>query len=228
LHRGTGAPNILAMTPRHRRRPYRLALAAALLAPPLALGPAAQAQPSPPGSSRSPGAQAAAPRPGSEEARKAELERLFEALREAPDEGGGSLVESRIWAIWAQGATPSVQLLMRRGMRNIEARLLEEALEDFDGAITLAPDFAEAWHRRAQAHAAAGDAAAAARDLQEALRLEPRHFAALATLSALQEEAGDLRGALRSFEAALAIHPRLRGGEARLRDLRRRALGEDT
>jgi tetratricopeptide (TPR) repeat protein len=214
------------MTPRDRHR-RRLALAAALLSP-FVLGAAAHAQPSPPSSSRSSGAQAAAPRPGSEEARKAELERLFEALRDAPDEGGGALVESRIWAAWAQGATASVQLLMRRGMRNMEARLPEEALEDFDAAITLAPDFAEAWHRRAQAYAAAGDATAAARDLQEALRLEPRHFAALATLSALQEEAGDLRGALRSFEAALAIHPKLRGGEARLRDLRRRALGEDT
>jgi hypothetical protein len=30
------------------------------------------------------------------------------------------------------------------------------------------------------------------------------------------------------MEAALALHPRLRGGEARLRELRRRAFGEAT
>jgi tetratricopeptide (TPR) repeat protein len=168
------------------------------------------------------------PRMSPDEARRAELDRLFAALRDAPDEAGAALVEARIWALWAQAASPSVQLLMRRGLHNMEARAPEEALEDFDAAITLAPDFAEAWHRRAQAHAAAGDLAAAARDLREALRLEPRHFGALATLSTIQEEAGDFAGALRSFEAALALHPKMRGAEMRLRDLQRRARGEET
>jgi predicted TPR repeat methyltransferase len=73
-----------------------------------------------------------------------------------------------------------------------------------------------------------GDVAAAARDLQEALRLEPRHFGALITLSSLQEQAGDAQAALRSMEAVLALHPRLRGGEARLRELRRKAEGDAT
>ncbi len=81
---------------------------------------------------------------------------------------------------------------------------------------------------RAQAHARAGDAAAAARDLQEALRLEHRHWPALLCLSALQEERGDAAAALRSLEAALAIHPKLRGGQERLRDLRRKAEGDAT
>ena len=79
---------------------------------------------------------------------------------------------------------------------------------------------------RAAAYGAAGDPAAAARDLQEALRLEPRHWAALETLSGLQEETGDAEGALRSFKAALALHPRLAGGETRLQDLRAKAEGE--
>jgi predicted TPR repeat methyltransferase len=77
------------------------------------------------------------------------------------------------------------------------------------------------------AAAGCGDATAAARDLQQVLRLEPRHWQALQQLAQWQEEAGDDAGALRSIEAALAIHPRLRGGEARLRDLRRKALGDD-
>jgi tetratricopeptide (TPR) repeat protein len=160
-------------------------------------------------------------------ARRAELDRLFEALRTAPDEAGGALVESRIRALWGQGASPAVVLLLRRGLRNLEARVPEEAVEDFDAAVTLAPEFAEAWLLRARAQSLLGDAPAAARDLQEALRLEPRHFGALLALSMLQEERGDLTGALRSFEAALAIHPKLPGAEQRRRELRRRALGDD-
>ena len=65
-------------------------------------------------------------------------------------------------------------------------------------------------------------------DLRRALALEPRHFGALASLSQLLEEAGDAAGAFRAMEAAIALHPRLRGGEARLRELRRRAFGEAT
>jgi len=92
----------------------------------------------------------------------------------------------------------------------------------------LDPGSAEGWALRAQAYARAGDAAAAARDLQEALRLEPRHWPSLLSLSALQEEAGDAPAALRSLEAALAINPRLAGGQDRLRELRRKAEGDAT
>ena len=185
----------------------------ALLIPLLAPG-AAPAQAPPPGF------------PRGAEARRAELDRAFEALRAAPDEAGAALVESRIRALWSQGASPAVGLLLRRGIRNMEAGLPAEALEDFDAAITLEPEFAEAWHLRAQAHGRTGDAGAAARDLQEALRLEPRHWGALLSLSALQDERGDAAGALRSLEAALAINPRMPRGAERLREIRRKAEGD--
>ncbi len=162
------------------------------------------------------------------EARQAELDRAFEALKAAPDERGAALVEARIRALWAQAASPSVTLLLRRGVRNVEANLPAEALEDFDAALTLDPRFAEAWYLRAQAYGRAGDAAGAARDLQEVLRLEPRHWPALMSLAGLQEERGEAAAALRSVEAALAIHPRMSGGQDRLRELRRKAEGDAT
>ncbi len=160
------------------------------------------------------------------EQRRVALEHAFAALRDAPDEAGAALVEARIRQLWAQAATPAVTLLLRRGLRNLEARLPEEALEDFDAAITLDPAVPEAWHLRAQAYERGGDLTAAARDLQEVLRLEPRHWGALVNLATLQEEAGEARLALRSLEAALAINPKMPGGEARLRELRRKALGD--
>jgi len=168
------------------------------------------------------------PPPRGAEARRAELDRAFDALRTAPDEAGAALVESRIRQLWGQAASPAVGLLLRRGARNQEAQVPGEALEDYDAAITLAPDFAESWFLRALAQRGAGDSAAAARDLQEALRLEPRHWAALLALAGLQDEAGDAAGALRSLQAALAINPRMPGGEARLREQRRKAEGDAT
>ena len=157
----------------------------------------------------------------------AELDQAFEALRHAPDEQAAGQVEQRIRQLLAARFTPSVTLLMARGQRNLAANLPGEALEDFDAAIILAPEAVDPWFGRALAAHRAGDAPAALRDLQQVLRLEPRHWAALQQLSLWQEAVGDIAGAWRSFEAALAIHPRLRDGGARLRDLRRKALGDD-
>jgi tetratricopeptide (TPR) repeat protein len=171
-------------------------------------------------------AQAQAVPQGAAAQRQAELNRLFEALRTAPDQGGGQIVESRIRTLWGQAVSPAAALLLRRGQRNLQVQETAEALEDFDAAILLEPEAPDAWILRARAYADLGDRIAAARDLQEALRLEPRHFGALLQFAALQEEAGDLRGALRSLDAALALHPRLPGGEMRRRDLQRRAEGE--
>jgi tetratricopeptide (TPR) repeat protein len=192
-----------------------------LLASPVAAqGPAPQ-----PNGALTPESPRAVPAPGSSRAAP-ELDRAFAALADAPDERGAAMAEAAIRQLWARQASAAVSLLLNRGVRNLRGREAGEALEDFDAALTLAPSLADAWHWRAQAHAQLGDAVAAATDLRECLRLEPRHFPALQILARLQEEAGDHRGALRSFEAVLAINPRLPGGGARLAELRRRAEGE--
>ena len=165
-------------------------------------------------------------RPDPQAARKAELDRLFEALRAAPDTAGGMMVESRIRALWAKDVSPAAALLLRRGARNLQGNEPAEALEDFDAALTLEPDAADLWLMRARTFARLGDRQASARDLQQALRLEPRHFGALVALSELQDESGDPAGALRTLDAALALHPHLPGGEERRRELRRKAEGD--
>jgi tetratricopeptide (TPR) repeat protein len=167
-------------------------------------------------------AQAPAPRAPEE------LDRAFAALRHAPDAHGAQLAEAAIRQLWGRQATPAVALLLNRGIRSLRAGQPGDALEDFDAAITLAPGLADAWYGRAQAYAGVGDPAAAARDLAEALRLEPRHWPSLASLSRLQEDRGEMTGAQRSHEAVLAIHPFIAGGQERLRELRRAAEGDDT
>ncbi len=213
-----------------RMPPPRRLVAAWLLLLAAGLPEAAPAQapggPPPGASPHGPSAAMPPAGPRGAEARRAELDRAFEALRTAPDEAGAALVEGRIRQLWSAAATPSVTLLMSRGMRNMQAQLPAEALEDFDAALTLAPEFPEAWLLRAEAHSRVGDPVAAARDLQEVLRLEPRHWVALLSLSTLQNEAGDAAAALRSLQSALAINPRMPGGANRLREIRRKAEGD--
>ncbi len=166
-------------------------------------------------------------RPDATAQRRAELDRLFEALKDAPDTSGARMVEARIRSVWSQAISPAAGLLLRRGARNLNASEAAEALEDFDAALVLEPNAPDVWLMRAQALARLGDRAAAARDIQEALRLEPRHFGALLQLSEMLDESGDAQGALRAFDAALALHPRLTGAEQRRRELRRKAEGDE-
>lgn len=154
------------------------------------------------------------------------VDQLFEALKLAPTDEAARAVEAQIWQAWLQQGSPAVQLLMRRGMRHLHASALEDALEDFDAVIALAPELAEGWNKRATVYFLRGEHDNAARDIAETLAREPRHFGALAGLSQVHEARGDLVAALRAFEAALAIHPRLPGAEDRLKELRRKALGE--
>jgi tetratricopeptide (TPR) repeat protein len=155
------------------------------------------------------------------------LDTLFTMLKAAPDEQSAQQVEARIWQAWMLQGSPAVQLLMRRGIRNLEARALPDALEDFDAVIALAPDMAEGWNKRATVYFLMEQDDNSAKDILETLAREPRHFGALAGLAMVRERQGDLMGALRAFESALAIHPKMAGGQERLRLLRRQAIGED-
>lgn len=169
---------------------------------------------------------APAPAPRGAEARKAELDKLFQALASAPDEASAGLLDARIRALWTQAASPAVTLLMRRGTRNMETEAFDEAAEDFQAAAILQEDYADAQVLLGQALSRLGETREAALALQRALVLEPRHYGALLTLSAMQEEANDFPGALKSLEAALAIYPKMPNAEKRLRDLTRKAVGE--
>ena len=184
-------------------RPAALLLAAALLAPGGAAGQ---------GADRS----------------KAALDQMLAALRVAPSEDAAAALETTIRTQWIEQASPAVRLLLVRGVREVNEGSAAEALDSFDAALDLEPDLVEAWRGRAQARYRLGDTPGAVRDIQETLRREPRHFVALQDLSRMSEGTGDWRGALAAWEQALALNPKVPSGQARLRDLRRRALGDDT
>ena len=159
--------------------------------------------------------------------RKAALDQLLGALRVAPTEDAAAALEANIRTQWTEQASPAVRLLLVRGVREINEGSAGDALDSFDAALDLEPELVEAWRGRAQARYRLGDTPGAVRDIQETLRREPRHFVALQDLSRMSEGTGDWRGALAAWEQALALNPRAPSGQARLRDLRRRALGDD-
>lgn len=156
------------------------------------------------------------------------LDTLLTALRNAPSEEAAATLEAQIRTQWVEAASPALRLLLVRGLREIGDGQPGDAVDSFDAALDLDPDLIEAWRGRAQARARLGDAAGAVRDIQEVLKREPRSFAALQDLSRMAEARADWRGALAAHQKLLEIDPHSPGGQTRLRDLRRRALGDDT
>jgi tetratricopeptide (TPR) repeat protein len=171
-------------------------------------------------------AQAPTPTPGSD--RKAAIDHMLDALKAAPSEDAAAPLEAQISELWMHQGSPAVTLLMARGLREMEAQTPQEAEEDLGAAITLDPDFAEAYHQRALARFAAGDTPGAIADLQETLQREPRDFEAFRTLEAIAESREDWKSAYAAWQRLMDIDPKTPGGEDKLKDLRRRALGDET
>lgn len=160
------------------------------------------------------------------QARQVQLDRLYKALRVAPDERTAAMIETRIRRIWATEPSPAAALLMARGDRDLGNDASSDAIDDYDALLELEPDFSEGYNHRAIARAAAGDYAGAVRDIEQALRRDPRNFAALQTLSHIAEQAGNWKGALDAWQKALDVDPHMPGGVDRLQMLRKKVEGE--
>ena len=137
------------------------------------------------------------------------LDRLFDALKVAPDDESAKYVENRIWAIWFASASDTANLLMGRAKTAADAKDYDLAIKILNAIIDIRPDFVEAWNRRATIYYTKKEFARALEDIQQVLAREPRHFGALSGLGIILQELGDDKHALDAFRRALAIHPRL-------------------
>jgi tetratricopeptide (TPR) repeat protein len=170
----------------------------------------------------------AAPGPPAGSDRQALVNHLLDALKAAPTEEEAAPLEAQITQLWLNAGTPAVMLLMQRGLREMKADTPQDALDDLGAAITLEPDYAEAYHQRAIARFAAGDTAGAIADLHETLARQPRDFAAFRTLAEIAASREDWKSAYAAWQQLMQVDPKTPGGEEKLKDLRRRALGEET
>ena len=160
--------------------------------------------------------------------RRAGADKLLDALKAAPNAEAASVLELQIQQIWLHASTPAVTLLMTRGLRELKASANNDAIEDFGAAITLDPTLAEAYLRRAIARYQAGDTDGAIADIEATLNQDPRHFTAFETLSHIAEARKDWKGAYAAWQQFLQLDPKAEGGEQRLKELKRKAFGEET
>jgi tetratricopeptide (TPR) repeat protein len=155
------------------------------------------------------------------------LDRLFEALKLAPDNESAKYVENRIWAMWIATDSDTTTLLMSRVKVAVDAKDLDLGIRLLTAIIDIKPDYLEAWNRRATIYYMKKDFNDSLSDIHEVLKREPRHFGALSGLGMIMQELGDDKHALEAFRRALAVHPRLEHIPDLVKQLTEKVEGRD-
>jgi tetratricopeptide (TPR) repeat protein len=155
------------------------------------------------------------------------LDRLFEALKVAPDGESAKYVENRIWAMWVATDSDTTTLLMSRVKVAVDAKDLDLGIKLLTAIIDIKPDYIEAWNRRATIYYMKKDFNDSLADIHEVLKREPRHFGALSGLGMIMQELGDDKHALEAFRRALTVHPRLEHIPDLVKQLTEKVEGRD-
>jgi len=149
------------------------------------------------------------------------LEELFEKLQRATDLVEAAPTEELIWQIWIEHADSGIASQMRTGIAQMSVNDLPAALATFDRLVATAPDFAEAWNKRATIHYLMGNYAASEADIVKTLQLEPFHFGALSGRGLVLLSQGKYLEARNAFTRALEVHPNMPSVRANIDEINR-------
>ncbi|MEO0729379.1 MAG: tetratricopeptide repeat protein [Pseudomonadota bacterium] len=150
---------------------------------------------------------------------------LYALLATTDDAKVAKRIEKRLKQVWLAYGSDTVALLLRRAQRAMDGKKYDRAIRFLDAALDLAPDYAEAFNRRAYAHYQQGNVRGAVGDLRRALALDPSHFQALRGLGEILSESGNETGALAVYEQLLDVYPTMDGAQKKHDELRDKVKG---
>ena len=122
-----------------------------------------------------------------------------------------SEIEQKIWKIWS--THPTDQFLTTRlaeGSKLVRNNQLVRAVDIFTEVIQKDPTWAEAWNKRATVLYLLGDYQSSQNDIDKVLKLESRHFGALAGEGLVNIQLKNYEKAISSYEKALKIYPSMK------------------
>ena len=154
------------------------------------------------------------------------LDALFEILKSSQDEVVLLETESAIWDIWYDSGSDDVDELMLQASELVRAGELAAAEEIYTEIIALLPGFSEGWNRRATVRFYQRDFEGSLADIEQTLRLEPRHFGAIWGLGMILGSQRDFQRAILAFERLLEIKPNARDAPRRIELLKQELAGE--
>ncbi len=150
----------------------------------------------------------------------ARLDALFETLRSSEDTLVLLETEAEIWEIWYDSGEAEVDTMMQTAAEEVRAGDLVAAELIYSEVIERLPEFSEGWNRRATVRYYQGDYDGSLDDIEQTLRLEPRHFGAIWGLGMILGLKRDFERAIWAFERLLEIKPNAQDARPRIELLR--------
>ncbi len=164
--------------------------------------------------------------PASADQTDSRLDALFLRLHGTTDLAEGRRITRQIRIIWRQTENEIANNAMANAGWKLYNKQYDEALELINLALTAAPEYAEAWSRRAAVFYIIGDYSSAMEDIKRTLALEPRHFGVLAELGAIYMQLKEFEAAKSALLKALEINPHLVATRQNLESVERRLAGD--
>ena len=142
------------------------------------------------------------------EERELELNKLFNQLKNNSDASMAFEVEMKIWNIWStHPSQENLTQLLANGSNLMTQHKLNKAYETFSKVISLDPNWAEGWNKRATVLYMLGRHEESQEDINEVLKLEKRHFGALSGQGLVQIELKNYERAINSYKEVQKIYP---------------------
>ena len=139
-----------------------------------------------------------------------DVDRLLDRLGDADPEVR-ALAAAAAWRIWSRSGDPATDKLFARGLEQMQASALMDALATFSAIVRLRPDFAEGWNKRATIYFLLGRNEESLKDCDEVLKRSRKHFGALAGAGQIHLRLGNAELALKFFRRAAEVNPNLEG-----------------
>ena len=152
--------------------------------------------------------------------RNIELNNLFEKLKD--DNPVLTFeVEQEIWKIWStHPKDKNLTQMLSEGSDLVNNNKLNDAVRVFTKVIKLDPDWAEAWNKRATVLYLLGEFQKSQNDIDKVLKLEKRHFGALAGQGLVNIQLKNYEKAIMSYEKAQKIYPTMKSPKIMIKEIK--------
>ena len=153
--------------------------------------------------------------------RNIELNNLFEKLKDYNPVLTFE-VEQEIWKIWStHPKDKNLTQMLSEGSDLVNNNKLNDAVRVFTKVIKLDPDWAEAWNKRATVLYLLGEFQKSQNDIDKVLKLEKRHFGALAGQGLVNIQLKNYEKAIMSYEKAQKIYPSMKSPKIMIKEIQK-------
>ncbi|MCP4182217.1 MAG: hypothetical protein GY761_02730 [Hyphomicrobiales bacterium] len=154
------------------------------------------------------------------------LDELFSRLKLESDAQKAKFIERAIWNRWTQSGSETIDLLMNWSAAAMKEKKWPAAFDLLDQVVVLAPHYAEGWNRRATLYFLRAQYGRSIHDIEQVLKLETRHFGAMAGLGNILQKLDNDKRALVMWKNVLEIYPANKNAQKSVKSLEKKLFGQ--